>query len=83
MPYIKNIRKREEKLMQVISSEIGFALKFESKEEISNIIDHLKGQLEWIYQENVEPPYIYLTYNDAIDPEVAHEYINKLKKGDS
>ena len=66
--------------MQVISSELGFALKFESLENLRIVIDHLQRQLEWVEQENVEPPYIYFTYNNAVNPEIAREYINKLKK---
>jgi hypothetical protein len=58
---------------------IGFALKFESLEDLKRVVEHLQGQIEWAEQEKAEPPYIYLTYADKCSVEDAKEFMEKLK----
>jgi tryptophan synthase alpha subunit len=66
--------------MQVISDQIGFALKFESLEDLIQVANNLYGQIEWIQKEEVEPPYIYLTYAGKCNQDDAREFMNKLKE---
>jgi tryptophan synthase alpha subunit len=43
------------------------------------VIEHLQNQLNWIEQENIESPYIYLTYVGECSEKDAKEFVDKLK----
>lgn len=49
--------------MIVISSEDGFCLMFKSDKDLENVIEDLKGQLEWVRKNRTKPPYLYMTYD--------------------
>ena len=66
--------------MKVIATELGFVLSFESIENMEEVISHLQGQLEWIKQENISPPYLYMTYDENINTEKVTKLLQELKK---
>jgi tryptophan synthase alpha subunit len=66
--------------MIVISDEKGFALKFENLEDMIQVTNNLLGQLKWIQEEDVKPPYIYFTYAGKCSADDAREFMAKLKE---
>ncbi|NLA32977.1 MAG: hypothetical protein GX864_03460 [Mollicutes bacterium] len=65
--------------MEVVSNSVGFALRFKNKEDLKHIIDNLQDQLEWIEQENIQPPYIYFTYEKENLEEKVRKIVEELK----
>lgn len=65
--------------MEVVSNSVGFALRFKSKEDLKHIIENLQDQLEWIEQENIQPPYIYFTYEKENLEEKVRKIVKELK----
>jgi hypothetical protein len=46
-------------MMLIVSSAYGQTLVFTDRQSLENVAKQLKGQLEWIDAEDVQPPYIY------------------------
>ena len=65
--------------MRVIASPLGLVLYFETRKELKGVIKHLQGHLEWIEKENVEPPYLYSTFDDRIPTEEIDKMLDELK----
>ena len=66
--------------MNVISSAHGFVIKFDNKESMKCHIENLKGQLEWIEKENINPPYLYSLYYNETTKEDIQNLLDKIKE---
>lgn len=66
--------------MFVISTSMGFVLKFQDKDDMRQHIDNLKNQLNWINKNDIEDPYLYAIFDDAIETEKVQELLEKLKE---
>lgn len=65
--------------MQVIGTSKGFIIRCETEEELEGTIENLWDWLEWIRQENVEPPYLYMTHDEMIDTVDVQEMLEDIK----
>lgn len=65
--------------VKVIATECGLILMFESKEDLQLRIEHLQKHLEWIEQQNSNPPYFYAVYDDTIDRKRVAEVLAQFK----
>ena len=46
----------------VISNHFGYCLVHTTKKGLKTTIKNLQGHLEWIEKEDIEPPYLYMSY---------------------
>lgn len=65
--------------MRIISDEIGFCLSFKSLEELQWHVRQLQQQVEWIQENDVQAPHLYLVYGDRVSDESAREFLEELK----
>lgn len=65
--------------MRVIGTTMGLVLCFKDQEDIEQVIQHLTGQLEWVKQNDIKPPYLYAMFDDAIDSNKIAELLEELK----
>lgn len=63
----------------VLSSATGFTLIFENKESLQTVINHLSGFMEFIEQEDIEPPYIYNISDNRIPQDEIDKLTDKVK----
>lgn len=63
--------------MEVISTANGFILKFESLDSLKGTVDNLKGQIEFIKENEIDPPHLYSLYAEET---TAKEITNKLNE---
>lgn len=67
--------------MEVLSSNLGFSLIFNSIDDLKTNIKNLQNQLIWVEEEKIEPPYLYLnTNNYQYTIEELEKYISELKR---
>lgn len=66
--------------MKIVSSSLAVILVFESRKNLQGIIEHLQGMLEWAEKDNVEPPYLYATFEDTVDRAKVLLWIDELKE---
>ena len=66
--------------MKIISTGHGFILKFDSIESMETHINNLKGQLEWVKQEDIQPPYLYSVYYPKTTNEEMQNLLDKIKE---
>ena len=72
--------------MKIISSDIGFALKFKDKEDLKTVVNHLSGMLEWKNKQTKDKeknvyPAVYAVANDTIGKQRFKEFVDNVKKG--
>jgi hypothetical protein len=68
--------------MQVIGTDKGFILQFNTDKELEGTIKNLQGFLEWV-RSNPEhlPPFLYMTFDDRIDQEEISDLLAAMKEG--
>ena len=72
--------------MKIISSDIGFALKFKDKEDLASVVSHLTGLIEWKnkqteMKENDIYPAVYAITSNVIPEQRFKEFVENVKKG--
>lgn len=65
--------------MEVVSTPLGFVLHFNSTEDMNQHVSNLQGQLEWIKEENIKPPYLYAVFDDNVSVEEVQRMLSRLK----
>ena len=69
------------KYFHIISTNSGFVLIFPTKESLDGVIKHLEGLRELAFSEYLDPPYLYCTYADCVDPEIIQDMLDEIKEG--
>ncbi|MFW6377211.1 MAG: hypothetical protein ACOCZ5_01070 [bacterium] len=69
--------------MEIIATEMGFVLKFENIDDLKRVHKNTGEMAEWVEEENIEPPYLYVTYDESIDSEKIRGLIDRIKDNNS
>jgi hypothetical protein len=66
--------------MRIIATAQGFILYFESIDDLKGLIQNLSGQLEWVKSKNIEPPFLYASYDERMPKQEIEKLLDELKK---
>ena len=65
--------------MMIVSSAYGQTLVFTDRQSLEDVIKHLSGQLEWVDDEQIQPPYVYHQAEEHIPSDAIDQWTDWIK----